>query len=158
MKSLILLAIIFSFTNFQRSSLLQNSKYHNFKDSTELSEFKAFTRQFFNAVKKRDTNFLIQHIKFPIRTGSFETYDGGLEGKSSIPSQVFFKKLKTIFPNDVLIDLPKAEYQILKHAGMGTEYIVTIYGGEGGVDSNVNWFFVRKKNQFYFELFTAEAG
>jgi hypothetical protein len=41
---------------------------------------------------------------------------------------------------------------------MGTEYIVTIYGGEGGVDSNVNWFFVRKKNQFYFELFTAEAG
>jgi hypothetical protein len=39
-----------------------------------------------------------------------------------------------------------------------TGYIVTIYDEENGVDTNENWFFMRKKNQFYFYLFTAEAG
>jgi hypothetical protein len=158
MKILILFAPIFFAVHIHSPQSHSNTKFHWNSDSSELREFKSFCKQFFSAVKKSDTNFLKEHITFPIETGQFDNFDQSLTGKKYIQSGTFFKKLNKLFPADLLKELNKAEYAVSRHPGRTTNYIVTINSDEGGVESNANWLFVRKKNQFYFEIFTAEAG
>jgi hypothetical protein len=127
--------------------------------SSELKEFKSFANRFFAAVKTKDTVFLKAHIVFPITHSSFLFYDHELNENTKIDARLLFKKLHKLFPDDLISKIAKkAEFGIFDHKGTSREYRIEIMFNDGGVDSNVNWFFIKKQNVFYFTTFTAEAG
>lgn len=131
------------------------------RDSVDprLSPFKAFSDSFFTAIKKKDTVFLKAHIVFPIRHSTFSYFDRSLEDVDSITASMLFKRLQKLFPADYLkeITLRKGDYEVKTRKGK-TEYWVTLYHHQGGVDSNANWFFINKDGVFYFTTFYSEAG
>jgi hypothetical protein len=131
---------------------------HNSADTCDpkLEQFKQFAKIFFSSVKANDTIFLKRHIVFPIPTRQFSNYDRSLIGAKTINSQTFFKKLHKLIPDYQIRRMNEAEYSISNFDH--TEYFVSLYSTTDGVDSNCNWIFVEKSGEFYFEMFTAEAG
>jgi hypothetical protein len=126
--------------------------------ASELDEFKAFSTRFFSAVKAGDTAFLKKHIVFPITQSDFSTFDRSLEKLKSINEKILFKKLHRLFPDDYVSKMNGAKYSIIAHKGIEKEYRIKMVFDNGEVESNMNWFFVKRKGQFYFTTFTAEAG
>jgi hypothetical protein len=140
----------------QRIGQRNEHEFYFQKDSLEA--FKAFSDSFFTAVKKGDTIFLKAHILFPIKNSTFSVFDQSLENVDAITEKMLFKRLHKLFPADYLKEIRTGgDYKISTHRGK-TEYSITLYHHQGGVDSNANWFFVNKNGVFYFTLFYSEAG
>jgi hypothetical protein len=122
----------------------------------KLEQFKQFVKIFFASVKANDAIFLKKHIVFPIPTSSFSNYDRTLIGTKVISSKTFFKKIHKLIPDELINWIDEAEYSTSEHAQ--TAFYVILYSTTGGVDSNCSWEFMERGGEFYFKLFTAEAG
>lgn len=120
-----------------------------------LSDFRAFASKYFYRVKKEDTAFLKAHTIFPIRNSFFDALDWSLHGVN-ITAGIFFKRLRKLFPADLMSDIKKiGEYYVTPK---GEEYSIECSHNTGGIDSNVTWVFLKRNGQFYFKTYLAEAG
>jgi len=165
MKELLLLVLIIT-SQFTRAEhkLVSNKNLQAVRiapsDSTgEPREFKEFTKKFFVAIKANDTIFLREHIVFPIPNSSFSELDEGVAKMKSINSHILFRRLHKLFPDDLIKDiLARGKYRVIKHGNIETKYMITVYNNTGDVESNLNWFFVKRKGEYFFINYTAEAG
>jgi hypothetical protein len=119
--------------------------------SPELTNFKVFARRFFNAVKSKDTAYVLRHVLFPIRHAT--------EKDGPIGRKYFLAHFSSFFSNDLISRLDKeAVYEHSELRGLAKEFSMTLYINSGGAEVNYQWQFEKKGNRFYFVTFRAELG
>ena|ERR1700752_5120488 len=100
----------------------------------EVKAFKEFSKKFFSAVGKSDTNFLKSHVIFPISNSSFYIFDLKLLNKK-IDSKMFFRNLKKIFPDTLIKRISKdGEFSCNSGNNGLSTCVIEISDIEGGID------------------------
>jgi hypothetical protein len=121
-------------------------------------KFRAFSKEFFQAIKSGDTIFLKTHVIFPIYNSTFADLDTSLRGKTIVNRQHFFNHLKILFPDDLIKRINKeGKIEISAPKNEQKEYAISLYLN-GDVEFVFVWSFIERRNEFYFIRFRGEPG
>jgi hypothetical protein len=163
---LLIAAFLLSFKEYNVKNLRNITRekvslcsYLQYDTSAEkLKSFKSFSRSFFKATRLSDTNYIREHVIFPIVNSSFYNMDTTIPENKKIGYEYFLAKLHSIFPKDIINRIQKeGEFMVSKNQ---KKYVIVLYNSgdnSGEIESNYSWFFVRKQDKFYFTQFRVEG-
>ncbi|MBS1669785.1 MAG: hypothetical protein JST58_20620 [Bacteroidetes bacterium] len=154
-----ILFISSSFKVFKKTEFPSNltSSFFQYDTSAKkIKEFKLFSKDFFDAIVRKDVVFLRSHIIFPIVNSSLSSMDTTLKENNKIDEKYFFKNFGRLFPKNVNKEIEKRGRFFASSSQ--SKFYVRIYSFEDNDENETNytWFFVKKDGRFYFTQFKVE--